>query len=166
MLRMNQAFRLVTEEIPRLKSDIEQECKASLPGIGRERVNESGDIFTMSGDFRGAIINIKSTISDAIQIVHTMPDADQRYKEGLEGLLGQLNDALEQVPPEKEEEAEAVADYAKELVETATAEQPNKTKMRISAEGLKKAAENLSEIAAPVLLIATQIADTILKYVG
>lgn len=140
--------------------------RASQPATGRENMAGSGDTFTFSGDLRGAIININSTISDAVQIVQRMPDASRGYKNELEGLLRQLNEALEQVLPEKEEEAEAVAEYAKELVETATGEQPNKFKIKISAENLKKAAENLAEIAAPVLLIATQIADAILKYAG
>jgi hypothetical protein len=50
-------------------------------------------------------------------------------------------------------------------VDKAQAEQPNKTSLQISGEGLKKAAQNLADIMPTVLTIATQIVTTIARFV-
>jgi hypothetical protein len=73
---------------------------------------------------------------------------------------------LQKVPAEKASEAQAVAETAKTAVEQATKAQPNKTLVRISAEGLKQAAQNLAVVLPTVLSIATQIADTLRKMIG
>ena len=125
-----------------------------------------GDTFNMSGDFRGAILNIKSTLDNVTQTVGQIPHASQSDKDELKGLIEQLNEALQQVPPEKAEEAEVVAEYARELVEEANTEKPKKARIQISGEGLKKAAENIAAVMPTVLTIATQIVATISKVAG
>ena len=45
----------------------------------------------------------------------------------LEKLIGQLSEALQKVPEKDQEQAEAVAETAKSLVDTAKAEKPKKT---------------------------------------
>jgi uncharacterized membrane protein YdfJ with MMPL/SSD domain len=76
----------------------------------------------------------------------------------LEKLIGQLSEALQKVPAEQQEQAEAVAETAKALIDTAKAEKPNKTMVQVTAQGLKLAAQNLAEIMPPVVTIASQIA--------
>lgn len=124
------------------------------------------DRFTMSGDFRGAIVNIKSTLTNVQQSVGDIRTDDQAARQELEALIGQLSEALEKVPAGKQEEAQAVAETAKALVDTATAEQPNKTMVKITGEGLKQAAQNLAEVMPTVVSIATQIALTVAKLIG
>lgn len=126
----------------------------------------SGDRFYMTGDFRGAILNIKSKLQDVNQTIGSMPHADQSLKDELQSLIDQLNEALQQVPATQIEEAEAVAETAKELVETATAEKPNRVRIKITSDGLKAAAETLVSVMPQVLVIATQIVDTIAKVTG
>jgi hypothetical protein len=126
----------------------------------------TGDTFNMSGDFRGANVNIKSTLTNVTQTIGALPDADPSTKAELEALIQQLNDALQQVPGEKAEEAEAVAQSAELLVKTATEEKPNKTMVQISGEGLKQAAKNIADVMPTVLTIATQIVATIAKFVA
>jgi hypothetical protein len=124
-----------------------------------------GDQFNMSGDFRGAILNIKNKMENVTQTVNAI-SGDDSTKAELEQLLKQLSETLQQVPPERTEDAEAVAETAKDLVEKASQEKPNKSLIKISGEGLKQAAQNLAAVMPPVLGIATQIVAAVLKLTG
>jgi hypothetical protein len=125
-----------------------------------------GDRFTMSGDFRGSIVNIKSTLTDVKQSVGEIPTEDEAAKEALTSLISQLQETLEKTPQEKQEQAEAVAQSAQALVEQAKAEKPNRTLLKISAEGLKQAAQNLADVMPAVVGIAAQIALAVNKATG
>ena len=48
------------------------------------------DTFNMSGDFRGAIVNIKSTLRNVTQTVNTLPSSDGSAKAELTRLIEQL----------------------------------------------------------------------------
>jgi uncharacterized protein YyaL (SSP411 family) len=133
---------------------------------GGMHFGDSSDTFNMSGDFRGAFVNIKSRLENVSQTVGRLPDADPSTKAELDKLISKLDEALQQVPPDKAEDAEAVAQSAEALVETASQEKPNKTMVEITGEGLKKAAQNLADVAPIVLTIATQIVDTVVKLVA
>jgi len=124
------------------------------------------DRFNMSGDFRGAIINIKSTLTNVQQSIGDLRTNDETARKELETLIGQLSEALQKVPAEHQEQAQAVAETAKVLVDTAKAEKPNKTMLQISGEGLKQAAQNLAGVMPTVLSIASQIVVTIAKLTG
>jgi len=124
------------------------------------------DRFNMSGDFRGAIVNIKSTLTNVQQSIGEIHTTDEMTRKELEALIEQLSEALQTVPAEKQEQAEAVAETAKVLVETAKAEKPNKTMLQISGEGLKQAAQNLAGVLPTVVTIASQIVMTVIKLTG
>ena len=124
------------------------------------------DEFNMSGDFRGAIINIKSKLTDVQQSVGDIRTGDESTRKDLEKLIEQLSEALQKIPVEKQEQAQAVAETAKALVDTAKAEKPNKTMVQITGEGLKQAAQNLADVMPTVVTIAGQIALTVIKLVG
>ena len=100
------------------------------------------------------------------QTIGQIPSADQAAKDELQGLIAQLNEALQQAPEGKEEGAEAVADYAEDLVDQAAADKPNKTKIRITGEGLKMAAQNVAGVMPTVIGIATQIVGAVMKLTG
>ena len=125
--------------------------------------SSSGDTFYVAGNFQGAILNVKSILQDVNQTIGRTPHADKSLRDELQSLIDQLNEALQQVPAPQIDEAEAVAETAKELVETATAEKPNRVRIKITSDGLKKAAETLASVMPQVLVIATQIVDTIAK---
>ena len=55
---------------------------------------------------------------------------------------------------------------AKDLIEEAKKQQPNKTMLGISANGLKQAAETVADVAPKVLQVATQIADFFARFGG
>jgi hypothetical protein len=122
-----------------------------------------GDKFNLSGDFRGAFVNIKSTLTNVQQSVGEIPSEDVSAKLELEGLIEALKQALESAPAESQEEAQAVAESAKMLVETAKADKPNKTMIQITGEGLKRAAQNLADVTPAVVSIATQIVMAVMK---
>lgn len=114
-----------------------------------------GDVY--SGDFRGAILNVRSTLRNVTQSIDNVTGADQSAKEDLKEMVAQLTAALEQVPPDRAEDAEAVATLTESVVEQASAEKPNKALLQITGEGLKKAAENIADVLPMVLGIATRI---------
>jgi ElaB/YqjD/DUF883 family membrane-anchored ribosome-binding protein len=120
----------------------------------------------MSGDFRGANVTIKSTLTNVTQTIGSLSDAEASTRAELEELVRTLNDALQQAPDDKAEEAEAVAQYAQVLVEKAAEEKPNKTMVQITGRGLKQAAKNLADVTPTVLSIATQIVATVSKLVA
>lgn len=122
-----------------------------------------GDKFNLSGDFRGAVLNIKSTLTNVQQSIGEIPSTDESTKQELESLVEAMKQALEAAPADKQEEAQAVAESAKMLVETAKAEKPNRTMIEITGEGLKKAAQNLAEVMPSVVSIATQIVVAVMK---
>jgi hypothetical protein len=124
------------------------------------------DTFNLTGDFRGAILNIKSTLREVHQSVGEIPSSDQVQLKELQGLIDGLSRVLEETPPELQDQAEAVAESAKLLVESAKSEKPNKTMIRITGEGLKQAAQNLAEVAPTVISIASQIVLAVLKITG
>jgi len=125
-----------------------------------------GDTFYMSGDFRGAILNIKSTLTNVSQKIDGIPNADRSTKNELNSLIVQLNEVLQQTPQEKADEAQAVAESTKLLVEQASAKKPNKTMLQIAGEGLKRAAESIADALPSALSIATQIVTIIANLTG
>jgi hypothetical protein len=125
-----------------------------------------GDKFEMSGDFRGAILNIKSTLTDVQQSIGDIQTGDEVSRQELQDLIGQLSEALQQAPPEKVEEAEAVAQSAEVLVQQAIAEKPNKTMIKITGDSLRQAAENIASVLPTVLGIASQILLAVGKFTG
>jgi ElaB/YqjD/DUF883 family membrane-anchored ribosome-binding protein len=125
-----------------------------------------GDKITISGNIQNSILNIKSTLTNVQQSVGSMPTGDEDARQKLQGLIEQLSQALERIPESQKEQAEAVAASAQALVETAKADKPNKTLLQISGEGLKKAAENLAEVAPAVVGIASQVIAMVMRMKG
>ncbi len=126
-------------------------------GSGASSTVNEGDTFNMSGDFRGAMVNVKSTLNNVQQTIGGMPNANDNEKAALEGLVKQLEEALTKVPASNIENAEAISQMTEALVEQAAKDEPNKTILQFSGEGLKAAARNLAEIAPDVQTIAGNI---------
>jgi regulator of replication initiation timing len=125
-----------------------------------------GDKITISGNIQNSILNIKSTLTNVRQSVGSISTDDEAARQELEGLIEKLGDVLQHIPESQNEQAEAVAASAQVLVETAKADKPNKTLLQISGEGLKKAAENLAEVAPAVVGIASQVIAMVMRMKG
>lgn len=138
--------------------------KFFLTPNGRETVlrnfrlppREIGEIHV---DIRGGnnIVNVNSILTSVQQTIQANTFIDPSQREKLEQLLSNLEYELKNIPPENADEAEAVAETAKDLIEKATKEKPNKPLVQISADGLKKAAENIAVITPKVLVTAQAI---------
>ena len=125
-----------------------------------------GDQFNMSGDFRGAIVNIQSTLTNVQQKVNEIRTDNVDARQELAKLIAQLSDVLREVPDSKQEQAEAVAQTAKALIDTAKSEKPNQTLLQITGEGLKQAAQNLADVLPAVVAISAQIVTAVMKLGG
>jgi hypothetical protein len=125
-----------------------------------------GDKFNLSGDFRGANVNLKSTLRNVHQIAGMIPGASEDDRKQLQDLIERLTTELEKVPPSKKEDAEAVAITATALVEQVKGGKKNKTLLRITGEGLKQAANNLAPAIPAILPIVLQMIATVTKLSG
>ena len=121
---------------------------------------EKTEVVTIhTGD--NSIINFNSTLNSVTQSINISPTLPLESKQKLDALLAQLFDDLKELPSESEDDAEAVATMAKNLIENTMEEKPNKTMVEISAEGLIKAAKNISLITPNVLVTAQAIIEFI-----
>jgi hypothetical protein len=115
-------------------------------------------LINMTGDFRGAIFNIGSTLTDVSQTIGALSNVDDAVQVELQQLIEQLKEALQETPSE---ESEAVAWAAEALVDAAAEGKPNRFKVEISKDGLIKAAKNIAATMPAVLEIARQVVSAI-----
>ena len=125
-----------------------------------------GDKFNLSGDFSGAIVNLKSTLNNVRQSAGQIPGGDDEARRQLQNMIDSLSAELEKAPAAKAEEVEAVAQTAQVLVEQAKSGKPNKILLRVTGEGLKQSAKNLAEYLPSVLPLTIQIVSIVMKISG
>lgn len=118
------------------------------------------------GNITGSIVNVDAMLEQVTQNIGSASNVDEVVKKQLTELIEQLKGELQKTPPTKKEEAEALAASAKALVEAGTKAHPNKTTVQITADGLKKAAENIASATPTVLTIASGIVKTVFQLVG
>jgi Effector-associated domain 7 len=123
----------------------------------------TGDTYNLSGDFRGANLNIKSTLENVAQSVGTLPNSDATAKIDLQQLLVALNNALQTAPDEHASPVEELSESTKILVEESSKEKPNQTMMKMLGNGLREAAESLGTILPAVVTIVDQIITAVSK---
>ncbi|NQV98542.1 MAG: hypothetical protein HQ483_02495 [Rhodospirillales bacterium] len=121
------------------------------------------DTTHFSGNFAGAIVNYKSTLTQVTQSIQTVPGSAAEKQE-LERLVLELQAALDTLPPAQKDIAEAIATQTHNLVEEAKKPAPNKALLGITADGLKNAAASIADITPKVLSAATQIAAFFSKF--
>ncbi|UCG23918.1 MAG: hypothetical protein JSW55_17565 [Chloroflexota bacterium] len=124
-------------------------------GRGASVSVSTGD--TYSGDFRGANVNIKSTLQDVSQTITTLPNAGDSTKAELQSLVAQLNDLLQSAPEASKLQAEEVSEATKLFVDAAGEESPNKTMLRMLGAGLKQAAQTVNEELPAVIDVTGKI---------
>ena len=125
-----------------------------------------GDKFNLSGDFRGANVNLKSTLRNVHQTAGMIPEASEDDRKQLQDLIERLMTELEKVPPKHKEEVETVAITATALVEQAKSGKKNKTLLKVTGEGLKQAATGLAPAIPAILPIVLQMIATVTKISG
>ncbi|MBN1966373.1 MAG: toll/interleukin-1 receptor domain-containing protein [Anaerolineae bacterium] len=125
-----------------------------------------GDTFNMSGDFRGALLNIKSKLDHVTQTINTLPKASPDDREQLNALIARLKDELGRAQPSQQEEAEAVTELVEDFIEAANKPQPNRVILKSKGQGLKDIAGTLVNALPAVLPIITEIVGHVLKLAG
>jgi hypothetical protein len=114
-------------------------------------------------DMRGVIANIGSTLDNAVQRVGMMQDGDTVRRAELQQLIEQLSAELQYAPAAQATAASNVAEKTRQAVEQAAKPAPNKTLIRVTVEGLKKAAEDIGAALPAVLPIVMKIVETLGK---
>jgi hypothetical protein len=120
----------------------------------------------MSGNFQGAIINIKSTLSNAQQSVGAIPAGDAADRAELASQIQQLSDILQKLPAEQQEYGQALAETTQALVNAAKQQRPNPAMVQITGDGLLQAAKNLAAVTPLVLPLAGQIVQTVTRLIA
>ena len=124
------------------------------------------DEFNMSGNFQGAVINIKSTLSNVQQSVGAIPAGDAVDRAALANQIQQLSDILQKLPAEQQEYAQALAETTQALVNAAKQQKPNPAMVQITGDGLLQAAKNLAAVTPLVLPLAGQIVQTVTRLIA
>ncbi len=119
-----------------------------------DNINVNQAIGSNIGGQNNQITNTFGTITNTI---NSMPNGTQADKEELTKLVQQLAEALKKAPADQQEAAENVSKATKRVVDAAAEEKPDKQWFSVTAEGLKKAAENIKAVLPDVLTIATSI---------
>ena len=117
--------------------------------------------FHIGGDVKSHNVVIDSTQiihGDLTIVVRYMPAASEDVRETLQQQVAELLKKLEEHPTDKADEVQKVKVAAEDAVAEAEKEQPDKQRLEIRGENLKKAAENLAAVAP----ISVQIAKTLL----
>jgi hypothetical protein len=125
-----------------------------------------GDQFTMSGNFQGALLNIKSNLAHVNQSIGALPHVDDVAKVELQRLIGELEQLLQHVPSEQAKEAETLAKRLETLVEESGKPEPDREVVAFSAQSLQKAASNIAAVVPAVLPVANRITEHITRLIG
>jgi len=117
----------------------------------------------------GSTVGVISTGNNAhitigTQQIAALPNASEDSKVQLKRLIEQLNQELQKVPAEQQVQAKEVAEIVEGLLTQASAKEPNKTLLKITAEGLKEAAKTLASVMPLILPLATEIAKIIANF--
>jgi internalin A len=129
-------------------------------GIGSMEQNTNKSEAEFNGDFQAGNANFggKQTFGDNAHIEFNYGSlknaAEDSQLAELRELLKQLEAELKKVPVEQSEDAEIVQDLANAAAEEAGKEKPSAKRLEITADGLKKAAENLLGVAPIAMRIA------------
>jgi ElaB/YqjD/DUF883 family membrane-anchored ribosome-binding protein len=133
---------------------------------GGSYIERQQDQFTMSGNFQGALLNIKSDLENVNQSIGALPNVDDVAKVELQRLVSELEQLLQRVPREQEKEAETLAKRLETLVEESGKAEPDREMVAFSAQSLHKAANNIAAVLPAVLPVATRIAEHITRLIG
>ena len=132
------------------------DVQAGRKDVGGDEIK--GSKYVMSGDFRGAVLNIESRLDNVTQTLGALPNAAPDQRQELARLVGELKAALAQVPPEAVGDATNLTKRVEALAEEAAGDAPDPEYVRDLGESLKRAAGKLPGIATLVAAIVELVA--------
>ncbi len=125
-----------------------------------------GSKYVMSGDFRGAILNIESRLDHVTQTLGAASHAAADQRSNLVGLVEELKRTLAAVGPEQMPDAETLARRVGALVDEATAPHPDHETVSELGEIVRRAANKLSAAAPRVMALVTAIIEQVAGLAG
>ena len=117
--------------------------------------------------FNGTSTNSNINFGDNSTVTNTVQNsqADNEIKQLLTDLLKQISELNNKVPAEKIQVVENMSRDAKSLVEEINSNQPRKRNALFSLDGMKEAAVQLGETAAPIMAIAEKISPFLQTFI-
>ena len=132
------------------------DVQAGRKDVGGDEIK--GSKYVLSGDFRGAILNIESRLDNVVQTLGALPNAAPDQRQELAWLVGELKAALAAAPPEAVPDATNLTKRVEALAEEAAGDAPDPELVRDLGESLKRAASKLPGIATLVAAIVELVA--------
>jgi len=120
-----------------------------------------GSKYVMSGDFRGAVLNIESRLDGVSQSIGAAPSMMPNQREELERLMADLKTALSRVPPEHMPAAETLARRIDALAEEATADQPDQETITDLGDIARRAAGKLADVVPGIARVVAVIVEIV-----
>jgi hypothetical protein len=127
--------------------------------IGGDEIK--GNQYNMSGDFRGAILNIESKLDFVSRSLSSLPAAAPDQREQLARLIDELKVVLGGVSPEQLPDAEALTRRMGALAEEATAKQPDRAMVMELSEIAQRAASKLGSVMPNVMSLVASIIELV-----
>jgi len=121
------------------------DIQAGRKTVGGDEIK--GSKYVMSGDFRGAILNIESRLDNVTQALGGMSAGQPDQRQELARLVGELKTVLAGVSPEQADDAATVAKRVEALAEEAGSASPDAEYVSDLGASLKRAAARLATAA-------------------
>jgi hypothetical protein len=134
--------------------------------VGRDQIHGdavTGSKYILSGDFRGAIVNIESQMDRVTQTITAAPLADGRDQVLLLQLVADLRAELEQVPGAYAPAVENVAARLQGLV--TELDRGDREMIGLMGDSLGRAAAELETVRPAVPAAAAQLAETLRRFI-
>jgi hypothetical protein len=122
-----------------------------------------GSKYVMSGDFRGAVLNIESQLTNVTQSILAAPVGDAAGRADLAGLIAALEAEMERLPAARAAEAEALAGRLAKV--TKALEAGDDELVEIGCGALERAAEALADARPGIPAAALQVTAAIRRLV-
>ena len=135
--------------------------RAGQKTVGGDEIG--GSKYVMSGDFRGAVLNIESQLTNVTQSIMAAAVSGPA-KGDLNSLVAALEAELGRVPAERAKEAEAVAGRLAKLA--AAAAEGDGEMADINGRALERAADALDDARPALPAAARQITAAVRRLLG
>ena len=125
-----------------------------------------GSKYVLSGDFRGAMLNIESRLDNVTQTIGALPTVRPDQKEQLVQLVAELKRVLNQIAPQQAPEAETLVRRIDALAEEAAAANPDREAVGELGDIVKRAAARLASTVPTVMTLVASIIELVAAIIG
>jgi len=125
-----------------------------------------GSKYVMSGDFRGAMVNIESRLDHVTQTIGALPATRPDQREQLAQLIAELKRTLNQIAPQQAPEAETLVRRIDALAQEAAAASPDREAIRDLGDIARRAAARLAPSVPVVMTLVASIIELVAAIIG